>query len=196
MTRAHCGYSRAFPVGHGFRIPHGRQVCLRLCLFHNQRSLEFGLLVRFGLSERETQATQAFRLRGIHAEDARVKSSVDPLGLCGVPVLIVVTTVGLCLYVRSGQTDKELTENNGSLVPASDPTPTNACSDNPLLKKDDYIILLGNEVAIFRTFPHTVIAVHRTVSLLWFTIDKDGGIEVNADIHSPDMKLVAKCGFQ
>jgi hypothetical protein len=114
------------------------------------------------------------------------------LWLYVIPALIGVTTVGLCLYVRSGQTVKELTENNGSLVPASDSTPTNACSHNPFLKKDDYIILLGKEAAIFRTFPHTVIAVHRRIPLLWFTLDKDGGIEVNADIHSPDMKLVAK----
>jgi hypothetical protein len=109
-----------------------------------------------------------------------------------IPALIVVATVGLCLYVRSDQTKKELTENNGSLIPASEPTPDNACSHNPTLKKDDYLVLLGKEAAFFRTFPHTVIAVHRTVPLLWFTLDKDGGIEVNADIHSPDMKLVAK----
>ncbi len=109
-----------------------------------------------------------------------------------IPTLIVLTTVVLCLYVRVGQTKKELTENNGSLVPASDPTPTNACSDSPVLKQNDYTILFGSDAAIFRKFPHTVIAVHRTVSLLWFTLDKDGGIEVNADIHSPDMRLVAK----
>jgi hypothetical protein len=98
----------------------------------------------------------------------------------------------VCLYLHSLRTHKQLSENNGSLVPASDPTPDNACSHNPFLTKSDYLILLGNEASFFKTFPHTVIAVHRTVQLLWLTLDKDGGIEVNADIHSPDMKLVAE----
>jgi hypothetical protein len=120
------------------------------------------------------------------------KSNMYTVWLCGVSLLIVLATLGVCLYLHSRRTYKQLSENNGSLIPASDATPTNACSQNPYLKRDDYTILLGNEVAIFRAFPHTVISVHRTIPLLWLTLDKDGGIGVNADIHSPDMRLVAK----
>jgi hypothetical protein len=122
----------------------------------------------------------------------RPKFNAFPFWRYGVSALMVLGTAGVCFYLHSLQIHKQLSENNGSLIPASDPTPDNACSHNPTLKQDDYLVLLGKEAAFFRTFPHTVIAVHRTVPLLWFTLDKDGGIEVNADIHSPDMKLVAK----
>lgn len=119
-------------------------------------------------------------------------SNTYPFWLYSVSFIITLATLTACLYLHSRRTSKELSENRGSLVPASDPTPNNACSNSPFRQKDDYTILLGNEAAFFKSFPHTVIAVHRKIPLLWLTLDKNGGIEVNADIRSPDMKLIAK----
>jgi len=56
----------------------------------------------------------------------------------------------------------------GRLVPASDPTPSNACTKQGLApKKDDVMVILGNNASIVNRFPHPVVQIngHDAVSL-------------------------------
>jgi hypothetical protein len=96
---------------------------------------------------------------------------------------------------------KELSQMEGVLVPANDPTPTNGCGTPP----SDGVIFIygenGNGVVV-RHFPHTIASVEShgkipecTPSCSILSVDRDaktGLISVMMDVRSRDNKVIVK----
>jgi hypothetical protein len=78
------------------------------------------------------------------------------------------------------------------LIPADDQTPTApaACSHT---SGEDFSIFFGahNNVAVTRSFPHTVLTIHNNRVLALERLG-DGSIAMNIDIRGPDGKIAFK----
>lgn len=101
-------------------------------------------------------------------------------------VLAILTTAVISYRTYARNLERELSQNQGALIPANLPSPLSKCP----IPYDALAIYFGGSVSWARRFPHTVF---RGGSIDLVTIDKTGdGITITAKIFDDRSNLIAE----
>jgi hypothetical protein len=110
------------------------------------------------------------------------------LRLTGIALIALLSAVAGYL-IREYAQAKELRSVTGRLIPGSEPTPQNACNQVP---SGAVLLALGNNWAVVRHFPHTVMAVNFFTPVIRLDRSSDGAISILMDVKDRDGKVIVR----